>query len=355
MVNIASVVYVQGSAYQQGLEQGCQLGKDVAHNVELIHNFLRKKDIDLTFMQKVVATNIRYLEEKAPRIIEEYHGLAAGSGIAFETIALLNTPVYFLTDYLQQGCSMLLARKKATADSCTYLIKNRDIHIKLRQTVLSRYYENGRRVIEQNSAGIIVMPGIGINESGLALSTTGSWPKYAGIDFGEAASRHMQVNINLLLQECQTVQQVIDYMKDLPRMTGMNLIAVDSVEAAILEITRDRLCFEMDDGSGILYRCNHYVLPGLSSLNNTDYASTFQRYQRIGELVEQQYGKLRFQDMLRIMSDHAHGINSICRHGEALGESKTVCSSIAVLEDRELWTIFDTPCTGWQCSRLKNT
>lgn len=78
--------------------------------------------------------------------------------------------------------------------------------------------------------------------------------------------------------------------------------------------------------------------------NITQYTSTYKRYVRIGELVGERYGKLRFQDLFRIMSDHENGQNGICRHPHDGVPAKTVSTSMFVLEDSEAWATIGNLC-----------
>lgn len=71
----------------------------------------------------------------------------------------VNIPAYFMADRFSQESSMLLARGKATADGFTYLIKNRDMRLLLRQAVLSKTDPDGVCIIELDGAGTVTYPG----------------------------------------------------------------------------------------------------------------------------------------------------------------------------------------------------
>lgn len=158
----------------------------------------------------------------------------------------------------------------------------------------------------------------------------------------------------MLLRNCKTVWDVIEYLKKSPRMNGLNIIAADKDDALAIETTKDGMVIQGDDGSGILYRTNHYLTEELQHLNPDpeEYPSTFHRCERIREQVEERYGKIRFQDMFRFLSDHRDGANCICRHPEETGGAQTVSSSLIVLEDSEMWTTLQNPCLSLRLAHL---
>ena len=70
------------------------------------------------------------------------------------------------------------------------------------------------------------------------------------------------------------------------------------------------------------------------------YLSTFLRYERIEEMLKQQKNRLRFQDLLKIMSDHVTvRLTQSADTRIHTGRTETVSCSIIVLEDGELFTL----------------
>lgn len=112
-------------------------------------------------------------------------------------------------------------------------------------------------------------------------------------------------------------------------------------------MTADDIYVEKADETGILYRTNHVVSEKLSPLNAEPETrpSTHMRYQRIGEMLAERKGKkMRFQDLLRIMSDHKYEPNCLCRHPHDNDLAQTVSCTICALEDFEIWTSIKNPC-----------
>lgn len=343
---MSCIVSVSGSPYEQGFSHGKELKEVILRNLHNVNLKLKESHCDQKRYEEFVSRNLEMMKRSEPSLYEEMEGIAQGSGLPFADIARLNIPAYFMTEYFNQECSMILARKNATADGCTYVVKNRDMGTFIEQCVLKRTYPDGSKMVEVNGAGIITYPAGGINEQGLCVTTTGFWSEDLPPEMDRVDSSHIFLNIHLLLANCKTVEEVVDYAKKSPRMNGLNVLAADANTACVIEMTSDAVSVEYDQGKGILFRTNHYRSNDFSHFNAPPELrpSTFKRSERIETLLEKQYGKIRFQDLLRIMSDHENGINSICRHPEGDVLSRTVSCCLFVVEDLEAWTALGNPC-----------
>lgn len=343
---MSKVIDVKGTPFEQGVQQGQQLKAVILKNLEMVRALLVNNNVDRQKYDAFIKANADFLEREHSEIIEELHGIAEGSGISYEDILVLNIPAYFMKEYFSQECSMLLVRGKATKDGNTYIIKNRDMSAYLEQVVIKREYPDGMKIAEVNGAGTVTYPACGLNQYGLGITNTGFWSKKAIIDVDRVGSAQVVVNSHLILRNCRTAKEALKYLLENPRINGLNMMLADKTDAYLVELTKNDAYVEEDDGRGVLFRTNHYVSSKMSWMNPEpqQYASTFKRYDRIKELVEKQYGNLRFQDLVRIMSDHENGVNSICRHPREGAPAKTVSSSMMVLEDMEIWTTIGNPC-----------
>ena len=342
-----SVVYVSGTPYEQGLQTGHALKDVIGRNLDRIR---RKMDQDgLTGNARYdafVGKNLAFLEKEDNEIYEEIRGIADGSGYPFRDIVYLNIPAYFMSDYFNQECSMILARGRATQDGKTYVIKNRDMKTFIEQAVFQRTYPDGMKIIEINGAGTVTYPACGMNSFGLGVTNTGFWSAKAPSAVERAGCGHVFLNAHDLLRSCRSAAEALETLKKTSRLNGLNVILADTENAYLVEMTKDDCHVTEDDGSGILYHTNHYTSENYTRMNpeREQYPSTFARYERIGELLKKEYGKIRFQDLFRIMSDHANGVNAICRHLQPGAPAQTVSTSMFVLEDGEAWSVLGNPC-----------
>lgn len=350
-----TIIEAKGTPYQQGVIQGEQLRETIEKNVQTVLAEMEKNHMNTERYRSFVDRNLRFMEQFHRDIYDEMKGIADGSGILFQDIVYLNIPAYFMDEYFNQECSMLMVRGKATADGNTYVIKNRDMSMYIEQAVIRREYPDGLKMVEINGAGTVTYPACGMNSYGLGVTNTGFWSSKAPSAAERVDSAHIFLNAHILLAQCKSAKEALKCLEETPRMNGLNVILVDTKDAFCVEMTKDEIFVMEDDGSGVLFRSNHYISDKFCHLNpgRDEYASTFMRYERIEELVKERYGKLRFQDLFRIMSDHKNGINAICRHPQGEVLSQTISSSMFVLEDCEAWTTIGNPCESLRFAALK--
>lgn len=352
--SMGTIIEVKGTPYEQGISEGKQLRDIIISNIKLVKEKMVKDQINKERYQNFINRNAVFLERSHPEIHEEMKGITEGSKIPWEDILTLNIPAYFMSEYFNQECSMLMVRGKATADGKTYVIKNRDMSTYIEQAVIHREYPGGLKIVEINGAGTVTYPACGMNSYGLGVTNTGFWSVKAPSDVEKADSAHIFLNAHLLLSSCKTAGEALEYIKKSSRMNGLNMIIVDEKDAYAVEMTKNDVAIQEDDGSGILFRSNHYTLDKFKHLNPDmeQYPSTYKRYERMEELVKAGYGKLRFHDLFRIMSDHENGKNSICRHPEENTPAKTISTSLFVLEDKEVWATIGNPCESLRFTSL---
>ncbi|KIX13028.1 C45 family autoproteolytic acyltransferase/hydolase [Dethiosulfatarculus sandiegensis] len=349
-------ITVKGSPFEQGAAHGRLARPLIRQNIKLMEEVLEKSSFDRSEFWCRLKANFEFLTRTEPELVEELKGLAAGAEIDFAEILFINIPLFFVFNWLPQECTMVYFGPRATADGRSYLLKNRDMGFNLEHVILTREYGDNRSVIELNGAGIVTYPGNGLNSEGLALATTGVWSRRIPITLDQSRSCHVLLNSHLVLEKCSTVDQALSYLREVPRMNGLNLILSDKNKAVAVELTRDGMVVE-DCVEGVLFRSNHYVAEELTHLNQTEeeYPSTYRRYERIAEYVWPRMGRLAFQDMLLLAQDHKHGpVNCICRHGTADAPSKTIYSSIIVPEDEQVWTTLTNPCESMLAASLSS-
>lgn len=346
-------IAVSGTPYEQGVAQGQLFSALIAENIRFLREDLERNNLDLAQYQELTMHNAAFLKRDQPEQWEEMRGIATGACLPFDDILMLNVPTHFMRSFFRQECSMILARGNATADGCTYMIKNRDLELTAHQVLVEYHYEDGTAITETGGAGIVTYPSIGINDAGLAVTSTGTATGAPGgasaavLDVSQFDRCHIFVNIHHLLRRCRTVQEVLSMLDSYPRMNGLNLIAADEYTAAAIEMERTGYQVQWVDESGVLYRTNHYCLGRYQNRNaaREEYPSTYLRYERIGACLTQRKGNVRFQDLLRIMSDHENGpVNSLCCHPNGDSPRQTVSCGIVSVEDRELFVTPGDPC-----------
>ncbi|WP_175637069.1 C45 family autoproteolytic acyltransferase/hydolase [Oceanobacillus sojae] len=338
---------LDGSFYEQGKKHGEVLKAEIQKNIDRYKEALRQFNLQKINYEKLVDDNFEFLKKNHPEYAEELQGLSDGSEIELDDILFINIPLYFILRWLPDECSSILARNKATADGKTYLIKNRDMgNGWVEHAVIKRTLPNGKQLIEVSGAGMITFPGNVMNCDGLAISTSGVWSDKMSFDLNRVVDSHALINSRLIAENAANVDEAIDYIEKMPRMTGLNIVLADKEKAVSVEVTKDnlRVANEADD---IIVRTNHYEHPDLVQLNpnREEYKSTFFRKERAEAYLQEHFGDVRLQEMIKIASDHENGpINTICRHPHGDVDSNTIYTSIIVVEDFEVWTTLSQAC-----------
>ena len=240
-------VVVSGTPYEQGVQEGKAFQKLIHQNVQLVREDLEKSHLNMDKYNELTRQNAEFIRTAQPEQWDEMTGIAAGAELPMEDILLINVPTYFLKNCLGQECSMVLARGNATADGCTYLVKNRDMGIQIQQVMVEYHYADGTSIAEVGGAGIVTYPALGVNSMGLTVTSTGFWSPKVEVHMEDAASRNIFVNMHHLLRTCATTQDVLTCLDSYPRMNGLNLIAADESSAVLVETTRDDYLVERSE------------------------------------------------------------------------------------------------------------
>jgi hypothetical protein len=137
-----------------------------------------------------------------------------------------------------------------------------------------------------------------------------------------------------------------------PMATPGNLEFVDSTAGAIVEGSYDRLALQILN-SGVASRANSFVL--MKELNNPADVSSYCRYTRTQQLLNENSGSLTPGLMKQFSQDHANGPgpNSICRHGTHYTEETSLSSMVVEIDgenpgNTRFWIALGKPCHAWK-------
>lgn len=351
---------VYGTSFEQGVQLGKLLKAPIEENLKNIYCKLKDNAVDMVRYRQFVSKNIIFLKNNRKDMYTELKGISEGSGIPFEEILILNIPAYFLFKHftcITSECSMLCVNGKATCDGSTYIIKNRDMgNPDMIQALIKRTYPDGTKLLEVSGAGTVTFPSVGINQHGLAVTTTGFWSPKDPTRIDKVEEADIFLNVRVLLTTCKTACEAMEFCRTAPRMNGLNVLAADCNEAYVAEMTADDIYVEKAGESGILYRTNHVVSDKFKYLNEPEdiWRSSFSRYKRIGEMLETRRDKgIRFQDLMRIMSDHKYEPFGLCNHPHEGSLGHTVSTTICSVNDFEIWTSISNLCLALPHASLK--
>ncbi|GAC1317717.1 MAG: acyl-CoA--6-aminopenicillanic acid acyl-transferase [Chloroflexota bacterium] len=349
------VVYVRGTAYQHGRQIGEAAGDLIQENVDRATELCRTvgSGFDLDAYNSMTRRNERWVEHVYPELLQEIHGVADTSGIAYEDLLHLNlnTDVAYARAYAMVfDCTQVIATGSATIDGKTYIAKTRDLtRGPVRQLLVHREFEDGTYRNEIQTAGQMTLP-VGVNSWGVSVGTSGQWSARVVVDLARGDAAWHIPNLQPILRYARSADEALDMVRAQPRVAGMNMTLADTSKAYALEITdRDVHVFEPEDG--VLVRTNHYVSPALQHLAPTveENRGTFDRYARAWEMATGWRGQIGAHDLVRLMSDHSEPpTESICRHGGSPGAGQTYAAMVICPQDRTVWAMFGNPCEGIQ-------
>lgn len=347
------VLYLKGTPYAQGKQLGAGAADLIQENVR---RATRLRDQvaagrDQADYHAITRRNEAWVAREFPELLEELAGIAEGACVDYAELLSLNLNGHIAYVYsTEMQCTQVLATGTATLDGKTYQGKTRDLSRgPLLQVLMHREYDDGSYINEIQTAGRMTIPD-GINQHGVSLTCSGMWSRRVIVDLPRADVAWLTLNLQPILRCARSADEAIQMIKEQPRASGMQVIVADGKRAVALEVT-DKVVREFDAEEGVLVRTNHYFAPDLQHLvpNPTEDRSTYDRYARAMEMLQQRHGQITMQDILRIMSDHSlPPADSICRHGDGEERSKTCAATISCPEDRTMWGVLTNPCRGIQ-------
>jgi isopenicillin-N N-acyltransferase-like protein len=339
-----------------GWQHGCQV-KDLRPLIlEAIQNRLAAIDgkRELTALTEGLLETLQ--EVGGTPTVEMIRGQADGLEVDFQRLFQYDVASYLEDNLLPsspESCSTWAASEGATSSGEPILVKNRDYyleHLPL-QVLVRAEPENGRRFAYRylcvSSAGSPGVFGSGINEQGLCVADT----RVRSLDNGPGLPTYslmMQI-----LEEHESVRSALEYLREVKRMGGSNLVLADARgDLAVFEVGyRSHGIIEAD--GHIVVNTNHFVSPNLETqFVDTNPPKTrgnsFHRYEKLGGVLQGSYGRINVELAQRLMAFHGGPLDSICRHQQVFmgKETGTISTAIFLPAERKLLFCHGRPCEG---------
>ncbi|MFM9107635.1 MAG: C45 family autoproteolytic acyltransferase/hydrolase [Chloroflexota bacterium] len=288
-------------------------------------------------------------EAAAPWLIAELRGMAEGSGVAFETLFLLNAGEELMQAAGRHGCTVAGVSGAGTADGHVLLAHNEDntagwadftyvIHAEPDGAPAYAAFAYGGLMLHQ-----------GVNAAGLGSVGNALYARDArpGVPKLFAYRR--------ILRET-TLEGAIRAATGAERAFGNNhLLATAHDELADIEVTGT--AWAMIPGNNrLLVHANHLEHPALAGMDDgDDLLNSRLRKLRVESLLERGFGGLTLDALRAAMSDHAGWPGAVCKHHapESDLEYGTIGSVLIDVSDRRLLACAGNPCRGaWREVRL---
>jgi len=369
-------IKIEGSPTERGKHQGEVLKDKIHHMFNVVFHStmfseVTSKLIPLSVIKfalgRMGKTNIKKaLQKILPNQFEKMIALSEGANIKKGIIygahfmeIMSGNPKSIYKNPPVQACSMIFALPNVTLDNSMIFGRNYDFPNVLQpfQVVREEVPDNGYKNLNftQYPLGGCHM---GINEKGLAIGYNygRSWKKEP-LDFRLRGVPGTFI-VQEVLETCATTQDAIDFItKFSARANGCHYGLMDfSGETCVIETTSTRHAIRRPK-EGILAHTNHYQTEELRDANLPEYVrfkmedmdispieSPIRRYNREIKLLKQYNGKITFEIIKSILSDHDNREPddfTVCTHGSSAG---TLGSIIVLPLKKEFWVTDNHPC-----------
>jgi len=324
MAQPCRLIELTGSPHERGIQYGRQASAEIARSISHYGAQIAALGLDERRLAEIVARYLPTLEEFDPRQVEEMRGIAAGAGVLFEHIVLVNARTELvqialrpaLRDSLRtlasEGCTGVIVRPEATHAKELIHAHNWDWQRECAESsvVLRIRNPNGPDILTFAEAGALAR--FGFNARGICITGNGLESdrdyRSAGIPLALIRRRMLeQAHLGIALQ--------IAYITPKSGSNNMMISHGPSGLAFDFECAPDET-FMLEPQNGLLVHTNHWLSPvALSKLRECGMAespSTLHRYARARETLAARTGRITPEDVQETMLDDFESPWSIC-------------------------------------------
>lgn len=347
---IIKVVWLQGSPYDMGYQQGKLLHDEIAS--------LPKELIEgLGFFGRSLGLARLAMRRSHPDAIAECRGLVNATkdlGLTLDGCMMLAFgDVYHeffghaLPSILfNDGCSNFIAAGRATKDGHLYyahsLDQNRQPidYLLKNPTVFVRQPKDGIPYVTLNAPGFF-WGYEGMNAAGITISIDNARP--IPDELSATGGSNVQTMARIL-QHASSYKQAREMMESQQRMRA-NIISIadgKSRQAGVFEMTGKSTAVREIDDLGVIYATNHFVVPEMVDKDIDSSASSTLRYDRLKQLLEpgeaySRYGKIDPAIMVEILRDRVNPYNLKASPPHVYDDDASIASNGA------LWQVVFDP------------
>lgn len=279
--------------------------------------------------QLALANQYRVItNEEFPWIIEELHGIAAGSGVdPLMIFALTIEEIWPEPDAparTEGRCSDLVVGPPATADGRMLVAHNNDLDPSAEDYMLAVELRVPGEPVTFTIGGPPWLS-VGFNDAGLAFTGNELSPN------DEVIGIPRQLQFRAMLRE-RTIDDALEIALHPRRASSYNNIITDAHRVANVEGSATDAEVTNTGHGGWLAHTNHYacerMLPREGDPAYAEHSAV--RLGRAGEMLgEAAPGTVNEESLRAMLSDHENQPDSLCRHPDQAATTKTVFWSIA--------------------------
>jgi isopenicillin-N N-acyltransferase-like protein len=324
MAQPCRLIELSGSPHDRGIQYGRQASPEIARSIGHYGAQIAAHGVDERRLTEIVARYLPTLEEFDHRQVEEMRGIAAGAGVPFEHIVLVNARTELmqialrpgLRDSLRtmasEGCTGVVVRPEATRDKQLIHAHNWDWQRECADSavILRIRNEDGPGVLTFAEAGTLGR--FGFNARGICITGNGL---ESDRDYRSVGIPLTLIRRKVLEQQYLGIALQIAYLTPKSGSNNMLISHGPSGLAFDFECAPDET-FMVEPQNGLLAHSNHWLSPvALSKLRECGMAeapSTLYRVVRAREALAARAGEITYDDVVATMLDDFESPWSIC-------------------------------------------
>ena len=285
-----------------------------------------------------------FAEERYPQYVDEIRGIAEGSDVPFDDLAVVNAMEAVTMDALHlTKCTSMAVNQERTTNDRVLLAHNEDWLPEDEPDVylLLVKPDNEPPFLAMSYGGLL--PNIGFNACGIAQCCDSVYPTDSRIGIP-------RVIVSRAVLAARTPGEAIRQMLIPQRAAGYNhLLAHESGEMYSVEVSARQFAI-LPAENGVMVHTNHFLDEQMRRIESEpdELISTRVRYLRAKRLLNQtELHTIR--SLQAIQKDHVNEPDSICNHatdGDPLDREKTITALTIDLTNRQLRACWGNPCKG---------
>jgi isopenicillin-N N-acyltransferase-like protein len=319
MAQPCRLIEISGSPYERGVQYGRQAGDEIARAVAHYSRQIKSNNVSDDGLADVVRAYLPIIENFNHAYVVEMRGIAAGAGVSFEQIVLVNARTELVQFALRpalldsmDGCTGVVVQPEVTRAGQLIHAHNWDWQIECADAsvILRIRNEDGPDILTFTEAGGLAR--FGFNAHGICITGNGLECER---DFQRPGVPLALIRRKVLEQSNLALALRAAYVT--PK-SGSNNILISHGPSGLVydfECAPDET-FMVEPRDGVLTHANHWQSPiALTKLRETglaDAPSSFYRDRRAREALAAKAGDVTIEDVTAVMLDNFESPWSIC-------------------------------------------
>lgn len=316
-------VSVSGTPFERGRQYGAAVPSRIRRSIELYGDQLAKLGYDEADKSRLINEFAREIEAFGPHYLEEMRGIAAGAGVAFEDIVMINARTEVVAKArleknmpedaeLEDGCTGAVILPERSASGTLIHGQNWDWKAECAETaiVLRVAREDGPDILTFVEAGGLAR--CGMNAAGVCITA----------NYLESERDFLQAGVPLAIIRRKVLEQghfafAVKAVATTPKACSNNMMISTVGGFAIdFECAPDE-AFPLYPDNGLIVHANHWVSPvALGKLKDTGLTSvpeSVYRDWRVRKLLDEAGEKLSAADLKNAFFDDFLSPHAVCR------------------------------------------